>query len=310
MRSIRIRFAIRENVTSPSPPLPLDAPQAAVANRFWEDLVERIPALRELLGEREPSTPVIDTGTVTAERVRPKEEPTRPVIIAEREIRTRFALVLADRLRELLVEAGGGASAGAVSCRVENISYGSLEIILNIIGSDIFAQVLQGSLSAFIAALEAYAAEAFDITFPGTERYIVTAVTASPALIAAFAKPATFSTRPGFVAQQPSAETTAMWRRQWQSANAALLLPAMMAFVVLLALGFYLLHLAHSQLIQEREVTMELLKNSIEENRVGRSETEQRARSAEAAALEMLSRMVNAPAALPKAEAPPPKPRP
>lgn len=271
MSSIRIRFAIREDLTSPYPPLPLDAPPDVAADRFWSGLLERIPTLREILGERSL-----------------REGPSRQVIIAEREIRTRFALVLADRLRELLVEAGGGASAGAVSCRVENISYGSLEIILNIIGSDIFAQVLQGSLSAFIAALEAYAAEAFDITFPRTERYIIATVTASPALIAAFAKPATFSTRPGFVAPQPSAETTAMWRRQWQSANAALLLPAVMAFVVLLAFGFYLLHLAHSQLIQEREVAMELLKNSIEENRVERSETEQRARSAEAAALEML----------------------
>ena len=129
------------------------------------------------------------------------------------------------------------------------------------------------------STIDAYAAESFGLTFPGGDQAVVVAATPTPDLLALFQRSAVRSPGHNNSTQQPypTEGLGSLMRRQWMNANAALVLPALLCFLLLLVFGFYLLHLSEGIVSSESEIARELLNKTLDETRTARAEAEARA---------------------------------
>lgn len=213
----------------------------------------------------------------------------------EYRLRTSFVKRLQERLQQFTRDAGAGASASIVECHIEQIDYGSLDLVLRILGVDIIAQALGGSLDIFVAALGHYAVESFELTFPGTHAEINAVATASPSVMAVFRNARTDNATSAIIAPTGVSreQLSAQLRRQWLNSNVALVVPSALAFLVLMAFGFYLLHTTYTSVVSEREDVKKLLATAMTESRAAKADAEERARAAEAALGRILESLVS-----------------
>lgn len=274
MGAVRIKFSLRQKEKPEWEPKSPSSDRYQIAMWFWSGVSEHTePWLKFSVNKDEPDS-------------------FRTVQYAEWKLRTVFASTLTDKLREFFIKYGAGANAGVVVCRVEKIEYGTLELFIQILGLDIVTKVLSGGASLLLSAINAYAVESFGLTFPGGERAIVASTEAGPDLAADFQRNELRHPHPREPQQQLSSPENLMdlMRRQW--AGAALVLPALLCFLVLLGFGFYLMHIADTRLAQEKEIVRGLFDTTISENRAARAQADARTERVEATLGRLLDSLI------------------
>lgn len=220
---------------------------------FWGDLIKLNPSLQHY--------PYSD----------------QPELVLDQKIRSEFPTRMSEHLRNMMREAGAEYYTGSVGCSFHSISYGSLEIVLDIFGHDVIAKAFKGAFELFMAALEWYAIEAFEFVLPHSKTSIVLETTADPALTIAFMN-------------AKSSPTDSILKRLLRT-NAVILFPALGALFLILIGGFLILFFAQNLLMHEKEVAMKLLMAGIEENREATKDASKRAQEAESAVREVLKEL-------------------